>query len=160
MRRRLTDLEIEGACRALLTSRRRVSVRDVAGHLRATYGAVGRRARVAAALLKIEGECPPPGLPTVTEQGSTLEDDLRAARERLARAEERETKHQDLWAARYAERVAELEQRHQMQLALVAKHSSERYLRVYQWGAQLAERLARYEVVEPFEAKSGTLITR
>jgi DNA relaxase NicK len=47
-----------------------------------------------------------------------------------------------------------------MQLALVAKHSSERYLRVYQRGAQLAERLARYEVVEPFEAKSGTLITR
>jgi hypothetical protein len=122
------------------------------------YGAVGRRARVAAALLRIEGECPPPGLPTAAEQAAaaTLEEDLRAARERLAQAEEREIKHQDLWAARYAEKLAELEQRHRMHIALMAKEASERYLRVYQWGAQVAERLARYEVVEPFEAKPGS----
>ena len=82
---------------------------------------------------------------------------LKAAVERASRAEEREIQHQDYWATRFAERLEELERMHATQLSLTTQRASERYLRLYQWSAQLAERLSRYEVVEPpaVEAKSG-----
>src|SRR5581483_11928003 len=150
--RRISDQQIEEACRALLNERRRVGVRDVMHQLRASQGAVGRTARVAAILSRVMAECPAfrPPPPPLPEELDDLQSKLRLALERAIRAEEREVQHQDYWARRYAERLEELERLHATQLSSATQNASERYLRLYQWAAQLKDRLSRYEVVEPF----------
>lgn len=156
--RRISDQQIEVVCRALLEGRRRVGVREVMSQLRMAYGAVGRTERVAAALSRVTAEIPvgirPPPAP---QKLGTLQEKLRLAEERAQRAENREIQHQDYWARRYAERVDELERVHAAQLGSANQSASERYLRLYQWAAQLRSRLSRYEVVEPpaVEIKGG-----
>ena len=67
--------------------------------------------------------------------------------ERALRAEEREMQHQDYWAARYAEKLEELERLHSLQLNAATRSASERFLQVYRRNVELAERLSRYEAV-------------
>jgi hypothetical protein len=76
-----------------------------------------------------------------------LRRELAEAERRAARAEELERRHQDFWAARYQEKVEELQGA--MSLRNPPGVSSEQYLRLYQRAAELARRLSRYEEVEP-----------
>jgi hypothetical protein len=156
--RRLSDQQIEEMCRALLKKQRRVSAREVAAHLQAAFGARGRWERVTAIKRRVEAECPLPLPETSSEERSSLQQRLRIAEERAQRAEEREVQHQDYWATRYAEKLEELGRMHATQMQVATRSASERYLRVYQWAASLAERLSRYETVEPLasEARGGS----
>ena len=159
---RLSNEQIERACRDLLGSQRRVGVRDVTRRLRAEFGSVGRTERVAELLSRLQEECAVPNsMPSSDEllklraQLSTAEVRAEQAEARAALAEERELKHQSYWAGRYGARMDELELLHSAQLRAAGKLASERYLRLYQKAAQLAERLARYENVEPLVADPG-----
>jgi hypothetical protein len=157
--RRISDQQIEGMCRALLETRRRVGIREVMSELRRAYGAVGRTERVAAALSRVAAEIPVGPQPTpASRELEALQERLRVAEQRAQRAEEREIQHQDYWARRYIERVEELERTHARQLSSATQGASERYLRLYQWAAKLTNRLSRYELVEPLamEIKDGT----
>jgi hypothetical protein len=156
--RRISDQQIEGVCRTLLGVRRRVGIREVMSQLRRAYGAVGRTERIAAVLSRVTAEIPVGiGAAPAPEDLETLQQKLRLAEERAQRAEEREIQHQDYWARRYAERLEELERAHAGQLSSATRIASERYLRLYQWAAQLRGRLSRYERVEPpaVEIKDG-----
>jgi len=159
MRRpQVSDQQIEATCRALLEGRRRVGVRDVMAQLRVAHGSAGRTERVNRVLSRVMAEAPAMARPAPSvDELEDLRVQLMAAVERASRAEEREIQHQDYWARRFAERLEELERMHATQLSLTTQGASERYLRLYQWSAKLAERLSRYEVVEPLavETKSG-----
>ena len=147
MHRKLTREEVEAVCRRLLSERRRVTVRSVMAELRRCYRAAGRTERVSMILRQLAesaGPTPPEG----TELAS-LREQLRVAEERAARAEELERQHQDFWANRYAEKVTELERRYAEALNTKQAIRSEQYLRIHQRAAELAQRLARYEPVEP-----------
>lgn len=153
---RLSDEQIEKVCRDLLGAQRRVGVRDVMRRLRAKFGSVGRTERVAGLLSRLQAECAVPNSVPSSDEFLKLRDRLGAvevraerAEARAALAEEREIKHQNYWAGRYGARLDELEQLHSAQLRAAGKLASERYLRLYQKAAQLAERLARYEEVVP-----------
>ena len=156
--RRISDQQIEEACRALLRERRHVGVRDVMAQLRLAHGAIGRTERVAAVLRRAMTECPVVASPAPSsDQLAYLRERLRVAEERAARAEAREIQHQDYWARRYAERLEELERSHAIQLGSATRTASERYLRLYQWAARLTNRLSQYEAVESpaMELQSG-----
>ena len=155
---KVTDQQIEEVCRTLLEGHRRVGVRDVMRRLRALYGSGGRTERVAAVLSRVMAERPVVGRPTPSpDEFEDLRGKLKGALERAALAEQREIQHQDYWARRYAERLEELERAHASQLSTATRTASERYLRLYQWAAELTNRLRRYEVVEPpaVEIKTG-----
>jgi hypothetical protein len=146
MRRGLTDTQIEFVARQLIATSYRVTVRDVMQALRARFGGSGRTERVCHILQRIESERParvesPPG----TEDVEQLRERVRRAEARAALSEERERQHQDLWARRYAEKVAELERQQLRASQRSAGVPHDQYLRIHVRAAELARRLARYE---------------
>jgi hypothetical protein len=147
MPRGLSDNQIERVTHELLADRHRVTVRDVMGALRSKFGGCGRTERICRILKKLEAAHPLP-----QRSAAATEDEIEALRERVrvaeARAvlsEERERHHQDLWASRYAEKIAELEKHQPRPTSRLTGVSHEQYLRVYQRAAELARRLAVYE---------------
>lgn len=147
MHRKLTSEQIRDVCVELASNSAQPTVRAVMGELRARYGASGRTARVAEILRGVGKPAPSPVHVTESSDVASLRYELLRAEQRASRAEEIERRHQDFWAARYQEKVQELEERVvQPQTAGV---SSEQYLRVYRRLAELAERLALYEAVGP-----------
>jgi hypothetical protein len=146
MPRGLTDHQIEQVTRELLSRQRRVTVREVMRALRARFGGCGRTERICQILkrLESEGEAVWVSQSADSEQIKTLLERVRAAEARAALSEERERQHQDLWAARYAEKVAQLD-RQPSRATKTPGVTHEQYLRVYQRAAELARRLAKYE---------------
>jgi hypothetical protein len=148
MPRGLSDAQIERTTRELLSTQYRVTVRDVMRTLKARFGGCGRTERICKVLKELEAQRSPPATgssaPTGTEELASLREQLLAAQSRAELSEERERAHQDLWASRYAEKVAELEK----QPRTTHRNSGvshDQYLRVYQRAADLARRLAKYE---------------
>jgi hypothetical protein len=151
MRNGLSVPLIEEACRTLLSRRRRVGVRDVMAYLRDQYGIAGRTERVAKILSQIEAESAvtPSNLSTpVPIELTDLQRQLRVSEARALRAEDLERHHQDFWAARYDEKVQEIEKRYAALHAQNTALTSEQYLRARQLAVELARRLAKYEKVE------------
>lgn len=149
MNRKLTPEQIEATCRALLSSRRRVTIRTVMAQLRERHGATGRTERVSAILRRIEGrrDFDPSHDPPSADTAALLER-LLAAEARAARSEELERRHQDFWAQRYAEKVDELERRYTAAVQVRPAITTDQYLRLQRRAAELAGRLAQYESVE------------
>jgi hypothetical protein len=147
MRRKLTNTQIEAACRALLERNRRVRVRDVARYLREQHRASGRTERIAAILRDTQKwfEAPPAPADAISVSVSELLKRVQVAEERADRADERERKHQDFWANRYAEKVEELQHKYAAIERSASGVSAEQYLRVCQANAELTRRLAEYE---------------
>lgn len=147
MHRKLTADQIRDVCKGMLLRSNHPSVNSVVAELRQRYGASGRRERVAEILRGLIGQQEPRQYAVESSDLASLRQQLFEAQQRAARAEELERRHQDFWAARYQEKLAELQYR------VVAPSStgvsSEQYLRLYQRAAELASRLARYEEVEP-----------
>jgi hypothetical protein len=142
----LSELQIEITLKELLQRTRRVTVRDAMQALRLRFGGCGRTERICRILKRLEAQWQP----TVTEieaqqELEQLRERVRLAEARAALSEERERQHQDLWATRYAEKVAELEHQPVRPSPRNVGVSHEQYLRVYQRAAELARRLARYE---------------
>jgi hypothetical protein len=99
----------------------------------------------------LASECPPPiSTAAASDETTALRERLSVVEARAERAELRERKHQDLWATRYGEKVRELELLHAAQLLAASEAAADRYLRLYQRAADLAEKLSRYEKVEGF----------
>jgi hypothetical protein len=147
MPRGLSQQQIEAITRDLLTQRRAVTVRDVMHSLRVRFGSAGRTQRVCEVLKRLESEGEPSrmALALQSHEFQLLRERARAAEARAALSEERERRHQDLWAARYAEKLEELERLHARPAKATGGVTHEQYLRVYQRAAELARRLARYE---------------
>lgn len=154
MKENLTRARIVGVCRELLHRQRRVGVRDVMRHLQMQYGIKGRTQRVAAILKEEEhAALPSPALSVPEANVAALLERVRIAEERAAqaelravRAEELERKHQDFWAARYAQRAEELEHRYaELARRPTSGVSSDQYLKVCQLNAELTRRLELYE---------------
>jgi hypothetical protein len=151
MPRGLTAAQIEQTVRELLSQSRRVTVRDVRHALRIRFGGSGRTERLCRILRQQEAQSRlhrlDPAEPDVAglDDMAQLRERVRMAEARAMLSEEREREHQDLWARRYAEKVAEYER----QPARVPRQSAgvphDQYLRVYQRAAELARRLAKYE---------------
>jgi hypothetical protein len=147
MSRGLTDLQIEQSIRELLTRKRRVTVRDVMTLLRMKFGASGRTERICQMLKRLEHE----GEATRVAQTAdamafeALNQRVRTAEARASLSEERERHHQDLWAARYAEKVAQIDRQQVRATKVIGGVTHEQYLRLYQRAAELARRLAKYE---------------
>jgi hypothetical protein len=151
---KLTSEQIRGTCQELLKKARSTTVREVMAQLRREYGACGRTERVKNILQDVLGEWRPE-VPVVEDANITLlRQKLSDAEARAARAEELERRHQDFWAARYAERVAELENRAPPPAPTGV--STEKYVRLYRRAAELWDRLARYEEVGPLLPPPGT----
>src|ERR1700734_2215884 len=110
MPRGLADGQIEQIVRELLQRSHHVTVRDVRQALRARFGGAGRTERLCRFLRQqddrslhaLHGS----GNPDELEQ---LRERVRIAEARAMLSEQREREHQDLWARRYAEKVAEYE---------------------------------------------------
>jgi hypothetical protein len=146
MPRGLSDAQIERATRELLARQYRVTVRDVTGALRSQFGGCGRTERICRILKRLESEREGLGATSLaSEDLEALRARVRAAEARAALSEERERQHQDLWASRYAEKVAELEKQSQRATGRTTGVTHEQYLRVYQRATELARRLAKYE---------------
>jgi hypothetical protein len=150
MPRGLSDAQIERTTRELLSTRHRVTVRDVMRALRARFGGCGRTERICKVLKQLEAQRLPPSIASSTSAGAeeelvSLREHLRAAEARAELSEERERQHQDLWASRYAEKVAELEKQQPRATHRTSGVTHDQYLRVYQRAVDLARRLARYE---------------
>ncbi|MGH7079189.1 MAG: hypothetical protein ACREFU_13990 [Acetobacteraceae bacterium] len=158
MRRGLSNLTIQTVCRELLAGSRKVTTRQLAEKLRQRHGHPGRQERIVRALREAMQE-PLPSL-ALAPTGDLGDKDVAALRERLKAmerraelAEERELRHQDLWANRYVEKIAEMEaafeRKHAEQQAALAKPrpviTAEEYLRLHQRIAELTRRLAEYE---------------
>jgi hypothetical protein len=147
MARGLTDHQIEITVSDLLRRSRRVTVREAMHALRDRFGGSGRTERVCQVLKRLESQL------QISADEVDVQRELEALRARVTQAEaraalseERERRHQDLWATRYAEKVAELEnQRTRPGPSSATGISHDQYLRVYQRAAELARRLARYE---------------
>jgi hypothetical protein len=142
MRQDLTTAQIREVCRELLQHPNSTSVRSTMRELRKKYGACGRTERVAEILRQEKQIQLTPGEP---EDLVALRSQLLEAQRRAERAEERERRHQDFWAARYQEKVAEWQA---ARAPAPAGVSSEQYLRLYVRAMELARRLAQYEDVE------------
>ena len=148
---KLTDEQIEGVCRELLTSRRRVTWRDVRAVLLERFGATGRNARVCEILRKMAANAPL--APLSDPADLSLIERLELAERRAALSEERERTQQDYFAKRYAERVDETERELQRKYGGLAREmeslrnrpTAEQYLRIYQELAVLRRRLAELE---------------
>lgn len=155
MKHRLTKDQIADVCRCLLHQQRRVGVRDVMRQLHQQYGVKGRTERITAILKEEAGSALPfPLVPTEASDVAALSERVRVAEERAAqaelravRAEELERNHQDFWANRYAERVAQME-RHYAELAGRPSTgvSADQYLKVCQLNAELTRRLELYQL--------------
>ena len=157
MRRKLTSEQIRTTCLAVLKRSRSATVREVLAELQSNYGASGRRERVNNILRSVvaqwKAEAPTAEDPDITSQRRQLLD----AQRRAERAEALERSHQDFWAARYGEKLADLESR-RMQPPGTSGVSPEQYLRLYRRAAELWNRLARYEEVGPLlPASDGAL---
>ena len=142
----LSEHQIEITLRELLRHSRRVTVRDAMQVLRSRFGGCGRTERVCRILKRLESQL------QISVEEINIQQELDALRERVRQAEaraalseERERQHQDLWAARYAEKVAELERQQVRPGPRKEGVPHDQYLRVYQRAAELARRLARYE---------------
>jgi len=149
MPRGLSVAQIERTTRELLASHHHVTVRDVMQALRTQFGGCGRTERICKILKRLESQRQAPAAPS---SASAASEDLRALRERVqiaearaALSEERERQHQDLWASRYAEKVAALEKQSLRATNRANGVTHEQYLRVYQRATELARRLAKYE---------------
>ncbi len=150
MNRRLTPEQLESACRDLLMSRRRVTVRAVMAELRRRHGASGRTERVRQTLHRLDASQPlEPTRDPAASDTATLLERLQAAEARAARSEELERHHQDFWAKRYAEKADELERRYAAVLRARPAITTDQYLRLHQRIADLTRRLSRYESVDP-----------
>lgn len=146
MARGLTDHQIEITVSDLLRRSRRVTVRDAMQALRDRFGGSGRTERVCQVLKRLESQLQiSADEADVQQELETLRARVKQAEARAALSEERERCHQDLWAARYAEKVAELEHQQARPGPSSTGITPEQYLRVYQRAAELARRLARYE---------------
>jgi len=145
MPRGLSDIQIELTARELLGQQRRVTVRDVMLALQSRFGGCGRTERICRILKQVESQWKPVNPGAGTDEIQVLRDRLRVSEARAAVSEERERQHQDLWASRYAEKVAELEKHQIRAMARPAGVTHEQYLRVYQRAVDLARRLAKYE---------------
>ena len=147
MPRGLTDAQIEQSIRELIARQRRVTVREVMSVLRVRFGASGRTERICQMLkrLEAEGESSRLALAADTQVFEALRERARAAEARAAMSEERERQHQDLWAERYAEKLAQFDRQQVRAARTLSGVTHEQYLRVYQRAAELARRLARYE---------------
>ena len=159
MNRRLTDQQIEHACRALLRLRRHVTVRDVRSQLRQSFTATGRTERVARILKALQDSLPAPNPQPGDAETTRLRQELQAAREQADRAEQRAARaeqiaddHQDFWARRYDEKVQQLEQQHASHLEALRKARTAEYLRIHLRAAELTRRLAQYESTDPLPA--------
>jgi len=146
--RKLTLDQIEAACRDLLSSANRVTVRAVMAELHRRHGATGRTERVSGTLRRLEARraSDPPREPADT---AALRERLQAAEARALRSEERERRHQEYWAKRYAEKADELERRHATAMKDRPAITTDHYLRLQQRAAELARRLSQYESVDP-----------
>jgi hypothetical protein len=147
MPRGLSDAQIERTTRELLVQRHRVTVRDVMQALRARFGGCGRTERICRILKRLESQ-DRPSVVSASIQSQELEalhERVRAAEARAALSEERERQHQDLWASRYAEKVAALEKKQLNATRRAPGITHDQYLRVHQRAAELARRLAKYE---------------
>jgi hypothetical protein len=146
MPRGLSEAQIERVVRNLLVRQRRVSVRDVMFSLQTQFGSGGRTERICRVLKRLEsdGEAARVADAAIADEMAALRERARLAEARAALSEERERQHQDLWAARYAEKVAQLE-RQSRATQSVRGVTHEQYLRVYQRAVGLARRLAKYE---------------
>jgi len=145
MPRGLSDIQIELTARELLGQQRRVTVRDVMLALQSRFGGCGRTERICRILKQVESQWEPVSPGAETEGIELLRERLRVAEARAAVSEERERQHQDLWASRYAEKVAELQKHQTRAIARPVGVTNEQYLRVYQRAVDLARRLAKYE---------------
>jgi hypothetical protein len=146
MARGLSDHQIEITVTELLRHSRRVTVREAMQALRNRFGGSGRTERVCHVLKRLESQLQISSDEVDRQQElETLRERARQAEARAALSEERERRHQDLWATRYAEKVAELEHQQARAGSASTGISHEQYLRVYQRAAELARRLARYE---------------
>jgi hypothetical protein len=154
MPRGLSDAQIERVTRQLLCEQHRVTVRQVMQVLRLRYGGCGRTERICRILKQLERQRrASPVVPKDVPSNDSVEpvelerlrEQLRLAQERAALSEERERRHQDLWASRYAEKVAQLDRQPNRAAVQAAAITHEQYLRVYQRAADLARRLAKYE---------------
>jgi hypothetical protein len=114
--------------------------------LQTQLGSGGRTERICRVLkrLESEGEAARVADAAVTDEIAALRERVRLAEARAALSEERERQHQDLWAARYAEKVAQLERQSRATQSLRGV-THEQYLRVHQRAIRLARRLAKYE---------------
>ncbi|MGH8327856.1 MAG: hypothetical protein ACRET2_13975 [Steroidobacteraceae bacterium] len=151
MNRKLTPEQIEAACRDLLRSRHRVTLRAVMAELHHRHGATGRTERVSKILSRLEAsrEAFGPAHHQPSADITALLPRLQAAEARAARSEEIERQHQDYWARRYAEKADELERRYAAALKSRPAITTDQYLRLQQRIAELARRLSQYESVEP-----------
>jgi hypothetical protein len=147
MPRGLSDAQIERVTRQLLSEQHRVTVREVMRVLRLRFGGCGRTERICRILRQLESEERKPSASVSVESAEleTLREQLRVAQARAALSEERERLHQDLWASRYAEKVAELEKPAPRGPVPSLGITHDQYLRVCQRAADLARRLAQYE---------------
>jgi hypothetical protein len=158
MRRGLSDQAIQTVCRELLAGSRKVTTRQLTEELRQRYGHPGRQERIVRALREAMREpLPSLALPPSEDNGvkelAELRTRLKAMERRAELAEERERRHQDFWANRFVERVAEIEaafERREAAHRTVQPKAhpaitSEEYLRLHQRIAELTRRLAEYE---------------
>lgn len=154
MPRGLSNAQIEQVTHQLLCEQHRVTVREVMQVLRLRFGGCGRTERICRILKQLESQrraapAVPREMPGNDSAGPAelerLRQQLRVAQERAALSEERERLHQDLWASRYAEKVAQLDQQPIRAARSAGTITHDQYLRVYQRAADLARRLAKYE---------------
>lgn len=128
MPQKLTDAQMEIVCREVLTREAMPSGRLLRRALRERYGAAGRTERVFAIWRRISRGQPEEAPVTDAERRRWLAR-IAAAEERVRRAEERETMHQDKWAAEVYELREQLLAR---QGRVVSGVSHEAYRRVHQ----------------------------
>lgn len=144
MRQRLKPEQIEQVCRELLAKHRHVTVRSVTAELRRLYGAAGRAERVCEILRETAARCP---VELASGSIADLLVRLERAEKRAALAEDRERRHQDLWAARLVEKVDEVERRYAKALRARAEITVEQYLDLQRKLAELRRRLSQYEPI-------------
>lgn len=150
MNRKLTTDQILQTCQELSNP----SVRTVMQRLSHKYGVRGRTDRIRTLLNTLKQQAAPP-LPStpvaeperVSLENAQLREQLAQALERASRAEDLERRHQDYFAARYAEQLEALKNR--LSARDTTEVTSEQYLRLYQRAHELATRLAKYEDVGP-----------
>jgi hypothetical protein len=155
--RRLTTGQIRNVCEEMLLQSDNPSVRRVMTELRQRHGACGSTERVAEILRGMIEQRGPrrspvesPDLALLRQQLLEAKQQVAAANQRAQRAEEIERSHQDFWAARYQEKLEELQYR--VAVPNSAGVSSEQYLRLYRRAMELASRLEKYEEVGPLLA--------
>jgi hypothetical protein len=141
--RKITIQQIREVCEEMLQQTDAPSVRSVMAQLSLRHGACGRTERVAEVLRGLIKKREPRHQVSENSDLASLRQQLFEAEQRAARAEELERRHQDFWAARYQEKIEEL------QFRVAAPNStgvsSEQYLRLYRQATELARRLAQYE---------------